>query len=258
MIQPNVSPQKPQSRGKMIEAGKDGWSRQVRPIRLAVLLCVLAGCAGPGQNVEKTMMADRPAAPPRQEVTDPYRLGSPDEFDLIVAARPRLTGRCVVGPDGRIDLGGMGPVRVEGKTSAEAASAIATQIGLPPSAVRVVVQAYRSQKVYLLGEVQGLQHSVPYQGPERVVELLQRVGGLTGGAELANVYLIRSHVTDGKSPEVFRVDVPAIVMKHDQSTNYIVQPFDEISVGERASSSFARSMPPWLLPMYQTLFGLER
>jgi polysaccharide export outer membrane protein len=202
------------------------------------------------------MMADRPLKPPNAEVTDPYRLGCPDEFDLIVGDRPSLTGRRKVGPDGRVDLGSLGRVRVEGKTSAEAAAAIANQIDVSTTAVRVVVQAYRSQKVYLLGEVQGLQRSVPYQGPERVVELLQRVGGLTGGAELGNVYLIRSHVTDGKSPEVFRVDVPAIVMKHDQSTNYIVEPFDEISVGERFSSNFSRSLPPWLLPAYQTIFGL--
>jgi polysaccharide export outer membrane protein len=223
-----------------------------------MLLCVLTGCAGPGQQVEKTMKADRPLKPPSADVTDPYRLGCPDEFDLIVADRPGLTGRHVVGPDGRVDLGRAGRVRIEGKTSAEAAAAIAAQVGVSPSAVRVVVQAYRSQKVYLLGEVQGLQRSVPYQGPERVVELLQRVGGLTGGAELGNVYLVRSHVTAGKSPEVFRVDVSAIVMKHDQSTNYVVEPFDEISVGERPSSSFSRSLPPWLLPIYQTVFGLEK
>src|SRR5262249_10576779 len=142
MIQPNDSPQKPQSRGKMIEAGKKGGARQGGPSRLGGLVGGLPGWPGAGANVEKTIIAGRAAAPPRQEVTDPYRLGCPDEFDLIVAARPRLTGRCVVGPDGRIDLGGMGRVRVEGKTSAEAAAAIATQIGLPPSAVRVVVQAY--------------------------------------------------------------------------------------------------------------------
>jgi polysaccharide export outer membrane protein len=203
-------------------------------------------------------MADRPAAPPRPEVTDPYRLGCPDEFDLIVADRPGLTGRQFVGPDGRIDLGVLGRVRVEGRTSAEACAAIADAVGVPSSAVRVVVQAYRSQKIYLLGEVQGLQRSVPYQGPERVVELLQRVGGLTGGAELANVYLIRSHITEGKTPEVFRIDVPAIVMKGDQSTNLVVQPFDEISVGERQSSSFGRTLPPWCLPIYRSVFGLER
>jgi polysaccharide export outer membrane protein len=223
-----------------------------------VWLCALVGCAGPGKPVEDALMAERPASPPRPETTDSYRLGCPDEFDLIVAARPRLTGRQIVGPDGRVDLSGVGRVRVEGKTSAEAGAAIAAEIGVPTSAVRVVVQAYRSQKIYLLGEVQGLQRSVPYQGPEHVVELLQRVGGLTGGAELANVYLVRSHVTEGKSPEVFRIDVPAIVMKGDQSTNYIVQPFDEISVGERQSSSFGRSLPPWFLPIYRSIFGLER
>ena len=166
--------------------------------------------------------------------------------------------RCIVGPDGRLDLGDLGRLRVEGMTTAEVASAIAERLHAPPAGVQVTVRAYRSQQVYLLGEVRGLQHAVSYEGPERVADLLQRVGGLTPGAAVGDVYLVRSHLVDGQTPELFRVDLQAILTKHDQRTNIVVQAFDQITVGESPQSTLARSLPPLLLPMYQSLFGLQQ
>ena len=86
--------------------------------------------------------------------------------------------------------------------------------------------------------------------------MLRRAGGLSSGAALGDVYLVRSRLIEDKPPEVVRIDVQAILVKNDQRTNYIVQPFDEISVGETRQSYLARSMPPWLLPLYRSLFGL--
>jgi protein involved in polysaccharide export with SLBB domain len=91
-----------------------------------------------------------------------------------------------------------------------------------------------------------------------VVDLLQRVGGLSPGAAPADVYLIRSHLVDGGTPEVFHIDLQAIFAKHDQRTNVLVQPFDQINVGESRRSNLSRSMPPVLLPLYQSLFGLQQ
>jgi protein involved in polysaccharide export with SLBB domain len=197
-------------------------------------------------------------AAPREEVTNPYQIGFPDEIEITILDQPRLSGRRVVGPDGRIDLGNLGRLRVDGKTTAEVAAIVAEKTSMPPTAVHVAIRAYRSQQIYLVGEIRGRQRAVPYQGPERVVELLQRVGGLGSGAALGNVYLIRSHVADGQSPEVLRIDVPAIVANRDLRTNYVVQPFDEISVGETIQSSLARILPPWMAPFYQSLFGLNQ
>jgi protein involved in polysaccharide export with SLBB domain len=187
----------------------------------------------------------------------PYQIGFPDEIEITVVGQPQLSHEHFVGADGRIQLGMLGRPRVDGKSTAEVAAIVAELASVPRNAVHVTIRAYRSQQVYLVGEVQGRQRAVSYQGPERVVELLQRVGGLGSGAALGDVYLIRSHVTEGQTPEVLRIDVPAIVAKRDLRTNYIVQPFDEISVGETWQSKLARSFPPWMVPFYQSLIGLK-
>jgi polysaccharide export outer membrane protein len=217
-------------------------------------LCLLVGCAAPG----KQGGAERSTAEPRNDTPAPYRVGCPDEIEISFSSQPPRTSRHVVGPDGRIEVGSVGRLRVDGKTTAEIAAEIAQWCGATPDSVYVIVHAYRSQQVYLVGEINGLQRTVPYQGPERIVELLQRAGGPTSGAALGNVFLIRSHLTEGRSPEVLRIDVQAIVSKRDQRTNYVVEPFDEIVVGESRQSILARSLPPWMLPFYQSLFGLQQ
>src|SRR5262249_6019685 len=180
-----------------------------------------------------------------------------DVLEVGVPGRPELNAQYRVAADGRIDLGKLGRERVEDRTALEAAARIAQLAGLSPSSVQVRVVAYNSQQVYLVGEVHGLQHTIPYEGPERVADLLQRAGGLASGAALSEVRVIRSHVIDGRAPEIFAVDLQAILLKHDSRTNVVLQPFDEIHVGETPQSSLARTMPPLLLPFYESLFSLR-
>lgn len=246
----------------MEQAGEGGslWQARYPPLAglgSGLVLCLLIGCTASGQRVEPIPTAQPPPGAPRAESSGPYRIACPDELEITTAHLPRISGPHVVGPDGRIDLGDLGRPRIDGKTATEAAAVIAERAGVSAAAIQVAVRTYRSQQVYLVGEVRSLQRAVPYQGPERVVELLQRVGGLTSGAALGDVYLIRSHLTAGRSPEVLRVDVSAIMTKHEQRTNFIVQPFDQITVGETRQSILARSLPPFFLPFYQSLFGLQ-
>jgi polysaccharide export outer membrane protein len=244
----------------MKQAGECGATRWTGLARLGygLALCLLVGCAAPGTQGELARSPERSNAEPRDEASAPYRVGCPDELEISVSAQPPRTSRHVVGPDGRIEMGNLGQLHVDGKTTTQIAAAVATRCGATPDSVYVIVHAYRSQQVYLVGEIRGPQRAVPYQGPERVVELLERAGGLTSGAALGDVFLLRSHLTEGRSPEVLRIDVRAIVSKRDQRTNYVVEPFDEIVVGESRQSILARSLPPWMLPFYQSLFGLQQ
>jgi protein involved in polysaccharide export with SLBB domain len=251
-----------QSGGKSMQAGKSGsswWARRRRPAWCgpAVWLGLVTGCAAPGPHLDQAIFADNSPAR-RTELVEHYQIGCPDVLNTTVAGRPELSGPRRVGADGRIDLGTLGRLRVEGKTAAAAAQAIAERCGAPPGQVRVRVAEYNSQQVYLTGEVNGLKRAVAYQGPERTVELLQRAGGLTTGAAVGDVKVLRSHVIDGRAPEVFTVDLQAIVTNHDSATDVVIQPFDQIYVGESRQSSLQRCIPPLLLPLYRMICGLER
>jgi protein involved in polysaccharide export with SLBB domain len=90
-----------------------------------------------------------------------------------------------------------------------------------------------------------------------VADLLKRVGGITPSTQPSEVHVIRSHIQDGHAPEVFHVDLRAIYLKHDDRTNLVLQPFDEVYVGETRQSRLTKCFPNWLKPLYEGLLGLK-
>jgi protein involved in polysaccharide export with SLBB domain len=234
----------------------DGWSSWTarRPGRSWwLLLGLLAGCATVRPHVDRTLMADKDTER-NAGVAERYAVGCPDVLQVTIADRPELSKRYTVGADGRIDLGPLGRLRVEGLTTPEIAQQIA-ELARQPGGVQVRVAAFESQELYLFGPGVSLQRSVAYQGQETVLDLLQRVGGITPGAAPEDVYVVRSRIAEGERPEVFHVDLRAIVLQHDYQTNLRLQPFDQVHVGETRRSRLEKCVPPCLLPLYQALCG---
>jgi protein involved in polysaccharide export with SLBB domain len=223
------------------------WSRW-KPSSAALLMCGLlllhaSGCATDRKLVEQNLMAQLPGDP---KIEIQYRVACPDVIALEVPERSEFSGRFEIDPAGRIDLGDYGKMRIEGRTLREIAELIGAEIGVNPDAIRVHVEAYRSQHLVLFGEVIGWQRSVPYQGQETVLDLLKRVGGITPGAEPRDVYVVRPHLGESQRPEVIHIDLHAIVVKNDPRTNVRLLPFDQIYVGETRRSQIERAIPPWL------------
>lgn len=236
-----------------MKAGKGRFSWW---LRWSVLLTgLLSGCAGTWPSVDKNLMADKDFNKRNAGVLENYTLACPDVVAVTVARQPAVTA--AIGPDGRIDLGPLGKPRVEGLTPPQAAGQLATQLRLPKDQVQVRVVEFKSQYLILFGEIKGLQRTVPYQGQETVLDLLQRAGGITVGAAPDDVYVIRPRVTEGQRPEVFQVDLRAIVLKHDQKTNLRLQPFDQIHVGETPEARVEKYMPPWLRPLCRFIAGTQ-
>jgi protein involved in polysaccharide export with SLBB domain len=219
------------------------------------LIFALIGCAADRQ-VKRNLMSGRFSAARGQEVAEKYLVGCPDVLEVSGPHRD-LTGRFAVGPDGRVDLGSLGRPRVEGRTPPEIARLIAEMAGLPPEAIAVRVAEFRSQYVYLIGEVVGWQRAVPYQGQETVLDLLQRVGGITTVAEPDDVYVVRSHLSDGGRPQIFHVDLHAIVVKKDDKSNVRLMPHDQVHVGDTRQSRVERCIPRWLRPLYQFIWRTQ-
>ena len=192
---------------------------------LALIACAwLAGCRSPREHVDTNLMQNTGPTTRSAGVAESYVLLCPDVLDIQLANHPELSGPHPIGVDGRIDLAPLSHPRVEGETTAQVAQQLAQLAALPFDQVTVRVSEYRAQCIYLFGEVNGLQRAVPYQGQETVLDLLKRTGGITKGAAPDEVYVVRTHVGDNKRPEVFHVNLPAIVMKHDERTNLRLLP----------------------------------
>ena len=67
---------------------------------------------------------------------------------------------------------------------------------------------------------------------------------------------LRAGVAEDRKPEVYRVDLRAILFLDDPRTNIVVQPRDQVFVGERPLFSLERCIAPWLRPFYETVFNL--
>ena len=216
-------------------------------------LGLLGGCVSTRPALDQAMMAGPTGAPDPAPAAVRYEVGCPD---LLEISLPGQTVRRAVRPDGRVDLGALGKPRVEGQSLPAVARTIAGLADLSPDQVEVRVKDYRSQKVYLFGQVNGLQRAVDYRGPETVVDLLQRAGGITPGAEPDEVTVVRSHVAVGGRPEVFKVALRDIVMNHDQHTNVRLEPSDQVHIGETGQSKFEKCVPPVVRPLYRQFWGM--
>jgi protein involved in polysaccharide export with SLBB domain len=220
-----------------------------------LLLAVLTGCAAHRGDVDQRLRAE--GGRRHRGVVESYAVACPDVLEVRVAGRPEVGGKLPVELNGRIDLRELGQLRVEGLSVPEIAGQIGVLARVPTEAVRVSVAEFLSRPIYLFGEVSGLRRAVAYQGQETVLDLLQRAGGISPGAEPDRVYVVRSRITDGDRPEVFHVNLRAIVLRHDNRTNLRIQPFDQVYVGESSSSRVERGLPTWLRPLYHRLSGMS-
>jgi protein involved in polysaccharide export with SLBB domain len=221
------------------------------PFLGAVLL--LSGC------LSRQHRDHAPPPPPHERplnAADYYTLACPDLIEVIFLDWPESSRTARIAADGTADLGKLGRIRVEGDMLAEAARRIADRAELAPRRVRVQVVEYNSRQVLVNGQVNGEPRIVDYRGPETVVELLRRIGGIAPGAAPAEIHVLRAPLSEGIPAEVLQVDLVAILEQKDDRTNIRVQPLDEIYVGELPRSRISKVIPPVLKPLYNSLLGL--
>jgi protein involved in polysaccharide export with SLBB domain len=208
-------------------------------------------------QIERDVIVNNPPPAHLQQVAGAYAARCPDVLRVDIDDLPQYSGPQRIGPDGRINLGDSGQPRVDGQTTQDISRTVAEVLSVSPEQVHVQVAEYNSQYLYLYGQVAGLERAVPYQGPETVLDLLHRVGGLSRGGDVYDIKVVRPHIADGKVPEVFHIDLAAIVVRHDSETNIVLQPCDQVYIGQSRRSSFGDCLPPWLRPVYERLCGMK-
>ncbi len=185
-----------------------------------------------------------------------YTLACPDVIEIVFLDAPELSQSVKLRSDGCVTLGNLAPIPIEGLTVPEAARAIAEQVQISPRRLRVHVAEYNSRQVLLYGQVHGEPRVIDYRGPETVVELLTRAGGLSGDAAPGEVHVVRAHLGEGIPAEVLHVNLAAIREKNDERANIRIQPLDEVYVGEAARSRIGKAVPDLLKPLYDGIVGL--
>lgn len=220
-------------------------SRWLQPLGLSLLTLLSAcGSAPPLPNVptanasttfsaaeksDKIEFLNRDALAEFEAAVDPvYRLGAGDHISVQVWGRPEVSGKMVLGPDGRVTLPLAGPLRLADTTREEAAARVKqsfTAFYRQP-AVTLSVDQYTANKVTVLGRVQN-PGAITFESPPTLLEALARAGSLPVIDKQAT--LTRCAVFRGRE-QVIWVDLKRLLNRGDVAYNIRLKPGDLVYI----------------------------
>lgn len=217
-----------------------GWNRKLLTWVLLPGLLALAGCSS-NQPVElqegieksnkvKSYNMATPDDLAGFEVPEnaPFHLGTGDKISLKSLTRTELNSTQVIGPDGRISLPLLGPVKLAAQTREEAQEnlnqALSRFYKFP--ALQLTVDEYNSNRVVILGRVEhpGV---LKFENPPTLIEALARAGTLPIMDKQAT--LTRVAIFRGRNAIIW-IDLKRILVNGDTRGNIRLRADDLIYV----------------------------
>ena len=124
---------------------------------------------------------------------DSYVIGADDLLGISVYGESDLSNSQIVRPDGKIAFPLVGDVQASGLSPDELRERLTVQLArfVKNPRVTVIVEAYKSRRVSVVGEVQrpGV---VPLAAQTSLLEAISRAGGVTDNADLEGAVLVRN------------------------------------------------------------------
>ena len=155
---------------------------------------------------------------------------------LQMSAQQPIAGEHLVGPDGTINLGIYGRVRVTGMSIDEAREAVEKHLSefIEDPRVSLDVLVYNSKVFYVITEGAGFGDQVvriPITGNETVLDAMSQIGGLSRVSS-KKIWISRPAPHGMGCDQVLPIDWEGITKGAVTSTNYQLLPGDRIFVAE--------------------------
>jgi polysaccharide export outer membrane protein len=230
-------------------------SSQTRPVGAGA-----AGGAPPTERITPELIAAeqvRREAAVKQDLSKlvvanppPYKIDSGDILSIVVWDHPELGGTVVtpasgaaelangappsgfvVDHEGRIQFPFAGVLKLAGLTEDQARDLLADKLSryIANPNVTLRVQAYRSKRVYIDGEVRSPGLQAINDIPMTLMEALNRAGGLLPSADQSRLVLERGD-------ERYRIDMRELVQQGISPGNVMLAPGDVVRVHSRDES----------------------
>ncbi|MDD2714683.1 MAG: polysaccharide biosynthesis/export family protein [Candidatus Wallbacteria bacterium] len=185
-----------------------------------------------------------------------YRVGVEDQLRIFVDRHSELTVSVPVGPDGYISYPLIGNVQVLGLSREEVRLKMTQLLSkyYKNPMVSVVIEAYNSFKVAVLGEV-GKPGLYVLKSEPTVMHAISMAEGPKDTASLSEAYLKKAD-----SSELLRLDLYSLLVKGDMTKNLELGPGDVIYVPQGTKNQFyilGEVIKPGVFPMKDGLTLLE-
>lgn len=169
-----------------------------------------------------------------------------------------IQGEHLVAPDGKVNLGTYGRVRVVGLTIEEATAAIESHLAnfLENPRISLDVFGYNSKVFYIITQGAGLGDqiiSVPIKGNETALDAISQINGLTSVSS-KKIWIARPGMNWQGGDQILPVNWLAITQRADPQTNYQILPGDRVYVAEDKLVAFDNGLAKVMAPA-ERLFG---
>lgn len=179
----------------------------------------------------------------------PYTLGNEDILQITVRNQPEFSGQFVIGPDGMIQYNFIGDIKAAGLTKSHLKENLLKELErfVKVPEVSVVISAYKSKNIYVLGEV-----ARPGQYPMKGDSITLRDAIVSAGLPTREAALRRVYIIKLAEEKLIlkKVDLFTLLYRGKMKDNLNLAAGDIVVVPSTVPSEINRALNTLLQPIF--------